>query len=158
MYKYLLQQCTSHHQHDEWHIAGHGKYLHSRMSPKIKISDFELPLLLPITFRVNVKSMKSHMSSVCLFQVLDANACFEKQPPSALSLQLAAYYYSLQIYSRLAPCFKDKCSPLYRVRKHSVSQFRPGGWCLNYTNNLYLKIAVNINSMQFLVFAVFEGL
>lgn len=53
-----------------------------------------------------------------LFQVLDANTCFEKQPPSALSLQLAAYYYSLQIYSRLAPCFKDKCSPLYRVSVH----------------------------------------
>uniref|UniRef100_A0A673GLC1 NBAS subunit of NRZ tethering complex n=1 Tax=Sinocyclocheilus rhinocerous TaxID=307959 RepID=A0A673GLC1_9TELE len=50
-----------------------------------------------------------------LFQVLDANTCFEKQPPSALSLLLAAYYYSLQIYSRLASCFKDKCSPLYRV-------------------------------------------
>ncbi|TRZ02417.1 hypothetical protein DNTS_034472, partial [Danionella cerebrum] len=51
---------------------------------------------------------------LALPQVLDANTCFEKQPPSALSLQLAAYYYSLQIYSRLAPCFKDKCSPLYR--------------------------------------------
>ncbi|XP_056125295.1 NBAS subunit of NRZ tethering complex isoform X1 [Rhinichthys klamathensis goyatoka] len=52
---------------------------------------------------------------LALPQVLDANACFEKQPPSALSLQLAAYYYSLQIYSCLAPCFKDKCSPLYRA-------------------------------------------
>ncbi|XP_051501521.1 NBAS subunit of NRZ tethering complex-like isoform X3 [Myxocyprinus asiaticus] len=52
---------------------------------------------------------------LALPQVLDANACFEKQPPSAMSLQLAAYYYSLQIYSRLAPCFKDKCSPLYRA-------------------------------------------
>nr|XP_055042803.1 NBAS subunit of NRZ tethering complex [Misgurnus anguillicaudatus] len=52
---------------------------------------------------------------LALPQVLDANLCFEKQPPSALSLQLAAYYYSLQIYSRLAPCFKDKCSPLYRA-------------------------------------------
>ncbi|RXN16918.1 neuroblastoma-amplified sequence [Labeo rohita] len=52
---------------------------------------------------------------LALPQVLDANTCFEKQPPSALSLQLAAYYYSLQIYSRLAPCFKDKCSPLYRI-------------------------------------------
>uniref|UniRef100_A0A8C2PVG0 NBAS subunit of NRZ tethering complex n=1 Tax=Cyprinus carpio TaxID=7962 RepID=A0A8C2PVG0_CYPCA len=52
---------------------------------------------------------------LALPQVLDANTCFEKQPPSALSLQLAAYYYSLQIYSRLAPCFKDKCSPLYRA-------------------------------------------
>ncbi|KAA0708511.1 Neuroblastoma-amplified sequence [Triplophysa tibetana] len=52
---------------------------------------------------------------LALPQVLDANACFEKQPPSALSLQLATYYYSLQIYSRLAPCFKDKCSPLYRA-------------------------------------------
>uniref|UniRef100_A0AAR2K9U6 Neuroblastoma-amplified sequence N-terminal domain-containing protein n=1 Tax=Pygocentrus nattereri TaxID=42514 RepID=A0AAR2K9U6_PYGNA len=52
---------------------------------------------------------------LALPQVLDANSCFEKQPPSALSLQLAAYYYSLQIYSRLAPCFKDKCSALYRA-------------------------------------------
>ncbi|KAL7888773.1 hypothetical protein AOLI_G00037470 [Acnodon oligacanthus] len=52
---------------------------------------------------------------LALPQVLDANSCFEKQPPSALSLQLAAYYYSLQIYSRLAPCFKNKCSALYRA-------------------------------------------
>lgn len=50
-----------------------------------------------------------------LSQVLDANKCFEKQPHSALSLQLAAYYYSLQIYTRLTPCFRDKCHPLYRV-------------------------------------------
>lgn len=49
-------------------------------------------------------------------QVLDANRCFEKQCPSALSLQLAAYYYSLQIYSLLTPCFKDKKHTLYQVR------------------------------------------
>lgn len=48
-------------------------------------------------------------------QVLDANKCFEKQCHSALSLQLAAYYYSLQIYSRLLPCFKDKNHTLYQV-------------------------------------------
>ncbi|XP_022409869.2 neuroblastoma-amplified sequence isoform X1 [Delphinapterus leucas] len=52
---------------------------------------------------------------LALPQVLDANRCFEKQPHSALSLQLAAYYYSLQIYARLAPCFRDKCHPLYRA-------------------------------------------
>ncbi|XP_036737524.2 NBAS subunit of NRZ tethering complex isoform X2 [Manis pentadactyla] len=52
---------------------------------------------------------------LALPQVLDANKCFEKQPHSALSLQLAAYYYSLQIYARLAPCFRDKCHPLYRA-------------------------------------------
>ncbi|XP_006880730.1 PREDICTED: neuroblastoma-amplified sequence-like [Elephantulus edwardii] len=52
---------------------------------------------------------------LALPQVLDANKCFEKQSHSALSLQLAAYYYSLQIYARLAPCFKDKCHPLYRA-------------------------------------------
>ncbi|GAB1297311.1 Neuroblastoma-amplified sequence [Apodemus speciosus] len=48
-------------------------------------------------------------------EVLDANRCFEKQAHSALSLQLAAYYYSLQIYARLTPCFRDKCHPLYRA-------------------------------------------
>ncbi|XP_006910303.1 neuroblastoma-amplified sequence isoform X1 [Pteropus alecto] len=52
---------------------------------------------------------------LALPQVLDANRCFEKQAHSALSLQLAAYYYSLQIYAQLAPCFRDKCHPLYRA-------------------------------------------
>uniref|UniRef100_A0A8C3LCW7 NBAS subunit of NRZ tethering complex n=1 Tax=Chrysolophus pictus TaxID=9089 RepID=A0A8C3LCW7_CHRPC len=52
---------------------------------------------------------------LALPQVVDANKCFEKQLHSAISLQLASYYYSLQIYARLAPCFKDKCHPLYRV-------------------------------------------
>ncbi|XP_016080231.1 PREDICTED: neuroblastoma-amplified sequence [Miniopterus natalensis] len=52
---------------------------------------------------------------LALPQVLDANRCFEKQSRSALSLQLAAYYYSLQIYTRLAPCFRDRCHPLYRA-------------------------------------------
>uniref|UniRef100_A0A8C8Z0R0 NBAS subunit of NRZ tethering complex n=1 Tax=Prolemur simus TaxID=1328070 RepID=A0A8C8Z0R0_PROSS len=52
---------------------------------------------------------------LALPQVLDANRCFEKQSHSALSLQLAAYYYSLQIYARLTPCFRDKCHPLYRA-------------------------------------------
>uniref|UniRef100_A0A8C6U129 NBAS subunit of NRZ tethering complex n=1 Tax=Neogobius melanostomus TaxID=47308 RepID=A0A8C6U129_9GOBI len=52
---------------------------------------------------------------LALPQVLDANKCFEKQCHSALSLQLAAYYYSLQIYTRLAPCFKDKNHTLYQA-------------------------------------------
>uniref|UniRef100_A0A7N6AQ89 Neuroblastoma-amplified sequence N-terminal domain-containing protein n=1 Tax=Anabas testudineus TaxID=64144 RepID=A0A7N6AQ89_ANATE len=52
---------------------------------------------------------------LALPQVLDANRCFEKQCHSALSLQLAAYYYSLQIYSRLIPCFKNKNHTLYQA-------------------------------------------
>uniref|UniRef100_A0A8C5FM34 NBAS subunit of NRZ tethering complex n=1 Tax=Gadus morhua TaxID=8049 RepID=A0A8C5FM34_GADMO len=52
---------------------------------------------------------------LALPQVLDANKCFERQAHSGLSLQLAAYYYSLQIYTRLAPCFKDKTNALYQV-------------------------------------------
>ncbi|XP_077366540.1 NBAS subunit of NRZ tethering complex isoform X1 [Festucalex cinctus] len=52
---------------------------------------------------------------LALPQVLDANQCFEQQCHSALSLQLAAYYYSLQIYSRLLPCFKDKKHTLYQA-------------------------------------------
>ncbi|XP_067324768.1 NBAS subunit of NRZ tethering complex isoform X1 [Anolis sagrei] len=59
---------------------------------------------------------------LALPQVLDANKCFEKQPPSALSLQLASYYYSLQIYARLAPCFKDECHPLYRADPKELIQ------------------------------------
>ncbi|XP_075454502.1 NBAS subunit of NRZ tethering complex isoform X2 [Ascaphus truei] len=73
---------------------------------------------------------------LALPQVVDANKCFEKQSHSALSLQLAAYYYSLQIFARLAPCFKDKCHPLYRadpnvlikmVTKH-VSDYANTDW------------------------------
>ncbi|NXG33710.1 NBAS protein, partial [Dromaius novaehollandiae] len=73
---------------------------------------------------------------LALPQVVDANKCFEKQLHSALSLQLASYYYSLQIYARLAPCFKDKCHPLYRadpkelikmVTKH-VTQYDQADW------------------------------
>ncbi|XP_072498758.1 NBAS subunit of NRZ tethering complex [Notamacropus eugenii] len=52
---------------------------------------------------------------LALPQVMDASKCFEKQVPSALSLQLAAYYYSLQIYAHLVPCFQDQCHPLYRA-------------------------------------------
>ncbi|XP_051471909.1 NBAS subunit of NRZ tethering complex isoform X2 [Apus apus] len=59
---------------------------------------------------------------LALPQVVDANKCFEKQLHSALSLQLASYYYSLQIYARLAPCFKDKCHPLYRADPRELIQ------------------------------------
>ncbi|KAF1512359.1 Neuroblastoma-amplified sequence, partial [Eudyptula albosignata] len=59
---------------------------------------------------------------LALPQVVDANKCFEKQLHSALSLQLASYYYSLQIYTRLAPCFKDKCHPLYRADPKELIQ------------------------------------
>ncbi|XP_068198865.1 NBAS subunit of NRZ tethering complex [Antennarius striatus] len=52
---------------------------------------------------------------LALPQVLDANKCFEKQCPSALSLQLAAYYYSLQICSLLKPCFTNKNHTLYQA-------------------------------------------
>ncbi|XP_053317315.1 NBAS subunit of NRZ tethering complex [Spea bombifrons] len=59
---------------------------------------------------------------LALPQVVDANKCFEKQSHSALSLQLAAYYYSLQIYAHLAPCLKDKCHPLYRADPKELIQ------------------------------------
>ncbi|XP_061126095.1 NBAS subunit of NRZ tethering complex isoform X1 [Syngnathus typhle] len=52
---------------------------------------------------------------LALPQVLDAKRCFEQQRHSALSLQLAAYYYSLQIYTRLQPCFEDKRHALYQA-------------------------------------------
>ncbi|XP_063099499.1 NBAS subunit of NRZ tethering complex-like [Cavia porcellus] len=57
---------------------------------------------------------------LALPQVLDANRYFEKQAHSALSLQLAVYYYSLQIYAHLVPGFSDKCHPLYRADPKEV--------------------------------------
>ncbi|XP_043920727.1 neuroblastoma-amplified sequence [Protopterus annectens] len=52
---------------------------------------------------------------LALPQVIDADKFFQKQAHSALLLQLAAYYYALQIYARLVPCVKDSCHPLYRT-------------------------------------------
>ncbi|XP_051880260.1 NBAS subunit of NRZ tethering complex isoform X2 [Pristis pectinata] len=57
---------------------------------------------------------------LALPQIVDASKCFEKQPHSALSLQFAGYYYALQIYVRLSPCFKDKCHPLYQADPKEV--------------------------------------
>ncbi|KAK7811902.1 hypothetical protein U0070_001955, partial [Myodes glareolus] len=80
-------------------------------------------LLVTVSFAMYSRASWSLKHALCcssdqedlvIFPVLDANRCFEKQAHSALSLQLAAYYYSLQIYARLAPCFRDKCHPLYR--------------------------------------------
>uniref|UniRef100_A0A8C7YVQ8 NBAS subunit of NRZ tethering complex n=1 Tax=Oryzias sinensis TaxID=183150 RepID=A0A8C7YVQ8_9TELE len=59
---------------------------------------------------------------LALPQVLDANKCFEKQCHSALSLQLAAYYYALQIHSQLMPCFKDKNHALYQTDPKKLIQ------------------------------------
>ncbi|XP_072107378.1 NBAS subunit of NRZ tethering complex isoform X1 [Mobula birostris] len=57
---------------------------------------------------------------LALPQVVDATKCFEKLPHSALSLQFAGYYYALQIYVRISPCFKDKCHPLYKADPKEV--------------------------------------
>ncbi|XP_055491305.1 NBAS subunit of NRZ tethering complex [Leucoraja erinacea] len=57
---------------------------------------------------------------LALPQIVDAKKCFEKQPHSALSLQFAGYYYALQIYVRLSPCFKDKCRPVYKADPKEV--------------------------------------
>ncbi|NXY05652.1 NBAS protein, partial [Pteruthius melanotis] len=59
---------------------------------------------------------------LALPQVVDANKCFEKHLHSALCLQLASYYYSLQIYARLAPCSMNKCHPIYRADPKKVIQ------------------------------------
>ncbi|MGH0150882.1 UNVERIFIED_CONTAM: hypothetical protein FKN15_036300 [Acipenser sinensis] len=59
---------------------------------------------------------------LALPQVMDANRCFEKQSHSALSLQLAAYYYALQIYARLTPCFNDKCHTLYKLASDALNK------------------------------------
>uniref|UniRef100_A0A8C4NK71 NBAS subunit of NRZ tethering complex n=1 Tax=Dicentrarchus labrax TaxID=13489 RepID=A0A8C4NK71_DICLA len=74
------------------------------------------PVLLQLANDAFPRDMMLALSYLlALPQVLDANRCFEKQCHSALSLQLAAYYYSLQIYSYLTPCFKNKNHTLYQA-------------------------------------------
>ncbi|XP_039190737.1 neuroblastoma-amplified sequence isoform X2 [Crotalus tigris] len=86
---------------------------------------------------------------LALPQVVDANKCFEKQSPSALSLQLASYYYSLQIYAHLAPCFKDECHPLYRADPRDLIQMVTK----HVTNSSYAdwpdEIAILIKHLQY---------
>ncbi|XP_056437886.1 NBAS subunit of NRZ tethering complex [Gadus chalcogrammus] len=78
---------------------------------------------------------------LALPQVLDANKCFEKQAHSGLSLQLAAYYYSLQIYTRLAPCFKDKTNALYQVSsRHHQHVLSEGFVCGRHLDRVCLYL------------------
>ena len=46
-------------------------------------------------------------------QSTNAYECFEKLPNSALTLQLASYYYALQVYSLLSPQAEDAQASLY---------------------------------------------
>ncbi|XP_054617752.1 NBAS subunit of NRZ tethering complex isoform X3 [Dunckerocampus dactyliophorus] len=101
---------------------------------------------------------------LALPQVLDANKCFDQQCHSALSLQLAAYYYSLQIYSRLMPCFKDKKHTLYQadpkelirlVTRH-VSSY--SGWPEELQNLIAQLHAYNEQLTDFTQAQVLQGL
>ena len=56
-------------------------------------------------------------------QPVDAEACFSKLPRTAISLQLATYFYSLQIYSRLSPPARPQpASSLYQHNPSNVIQ------------------------------------
>ena len=46
-------------------------------------------------------------------QPTDADRCFEEHPKTDISLQLAIYYYALQIYSSVKPCTKPDISAIY---------------------------------------------
>jgi hypothetical protein len=47
------------------------------------------------------------------FQSTNAYECFEKLPSSVFTLQLASYYYALQVYSLLSPHVDDTQASLY---------------------------------------------
>ena len=55
-------------------------------------------------------------------QPLEADKCFEKIPHSALSLQLAAYYYAVQVAARIQPTKAAKESAIYGVAPPSLIQ------------------------------------
>ena len=48
-----------------------------------------------------------------IFQPTEADRCFEDHPKTDISLQLAIYYYALQIYSSVRPCNDPDLHPLY---------------------------------------------
>jgi hypothetical protein len=68
----------------------------------------------------------------CFFlssQSTNAYECFEKLPNSALTLQLASYYYALQVHNLLSPQVQDTQASLYlhppeHVVDHVINSIR----------------------------------
>lgn len=54
-------------------------------------------------------------------QVTEADACFGKVPSTKTSLQLALYYYALQIVSRLKIKSQSKLNDFYQCSPHELS-------------------------------------
>ncbi|XP_041888889.1 neuroblastoma-amplified sequence isoform X3 [Corvus kubaryi] len=98
-----------------------GKLTETRGEGKDQIPTTEV--LLQLASDALPKDMALSLAYLlALPQVVDANKCFEKHLHSALCLQLASYYYSLQIYACLAPCSMNKCHPIYRADPKKVIQ------------------------------------
>uniref|UniRef100_A0A8K9VB36 NBAS subunit of NRZ tethering complex n=1 Tax=Oncorhynchus mykiss TaxID=8022 RepID=A0A8K9VB36_ONCMY len=95
----------------------HGLYWHGKHMLTFPVSlSLSLSVLLQLASDAFPRDMTLSLAYLlALPQVLDANRCFEMQSHSALSLQLAAYYYSLQIYNHLVPCLKANTHTLYRA-------------------------------------------
>lgn len=66
----------------------------------------------------------------CLFQALEAEKCFESFPNTYITLQLAVYYYSLQIYTSVKPVIEDEPCTLYKHDPLKVIQK-----VINFVNN-----------------------
>ncbi|GAB1605191.1 neuroblastoma-amplified sequence-like [Argonauta hians] len=51
---------------------------------------------------------------LALPNVEDADQCFSQLPNTALSIQLAEYYYSLQLYNYMAPQINSECAAVFK--------------------------------------------
>uniref|UniRef100_A0A4W4GXW6 Neuroblastoma-amplified sequence n=1 Tax=Electrophorus electricus TaxID=8005 RepID=A0A4W4GXW6_ELEEL len=110
----LVRQGT--HTHTHTPSLEHSELMHLNLFFPSQITPLGWKILLQLASDSFPRDMTLALAYLlALPQVLDADVCLEQQCPSALALQMASYYYSLQIYSRLAPCVKDQCSTLYRA-------------------------------------------
>ena len=67
------------------------------------------------------------------FQALDADKCFEKSPRTAISLEIAAYYYAIQIYCRLDSDSTPELKPVYtQDPSHVLRQVGEEGYYILY--------------------------
>lgn len=73
----------------------------------------------------------AHFILVAFGRCVHVNACFQGEdaedvlrdlPSSAISLQLSAYFYAVQIYSILSPCVGGERAPLYDHAPSEVIQ------------------------------------
>ena len=109
---------------------------------------------------------KSELNNFLPIQPLDAEKCFEKLPRTGLVLQMAAYYYAIQLHTILIPSLEPGTSehsyyhesPVELIDKvvNYISDSDGSDWSLEVTGLVsqlqqYVKLVVDYDQAQALL-------